>query len=145
MARAMTIGPLCAAGMAMVACGESRGDLREWRASDHQPPPAVAPEGQGAAAEGAAPEQRAVVALWGMRCASCHGAEGRGDGAARPPGATLPDMTAEAFHAARDDARLVAAISEGAGLMPAFRSELSDAGVAALVAHIRTMRRGATP
>lgn len=124
--------------LALAAC-DSRGELREWQPSDHQPPPAVAPEGQASAGEEGDPEARAAAALWSMRCASCHGASGRGDGTARPPGATLPDMTQPSYAQARSDAELQAIIKDGRGLMPAFGTQLSELGIAAVVKHIRSL------
>ena len=123
-------------------CGDRRGELREWQASDHQPPPEVIPEGQGEAQEQTAEanEAQAAQAMWGMRCATCHGPTGRGDGAGRPPGIALPDMTSAAFHDARSDAQLSEVIQKGRGLMPAFGQELSEAGVAALVRHVRGLK-----
>jgi mono/diheme cytochrome c family protein len=124
-----------------VGCGDRR-ELREWQASDHQPPPEVAPEGQGEAVEDEGnSEERAAQALWGMRCATCHGPTGRGDGEGRPPGAQLPDMASAAFHEARSDAQLAEVIQKGRGLMPAFGQELSEAGVAALVRHVRALKQ----
>lgn len=127
----------------LAACGDTR-ELREWKPSDHQPPPTVAPEGQGSGSEGendGEAEARAVAALWTMRCATCHGAEGRGDGSGRPPGIALPDMTAAAFHDARSDEALAEVIAKGRGLMPAFEGQLSEEGVAALVRHVRALKR----
>lgn len=127
-------------GLFLAACQE-RSALREWQPTDHQPPAAVTPEGQGAEAEpSASPEEddaRASAALWGMRCASCHGLAGRGDGPERPPGAALPDMTQPAYRSARSDAELATVIKNGRGLMPAFGDQLSEEGVAALVRHVR--------
>jgi len=125
-----------------LGCGERRGELREWKASDHQPPPAVAPEGQGEAQEGGDPEVRAAQALWGMRCATCHGQEGRGDGPGKPPGANLPDMTSAAFQGVRSDAQLTEVIAKGRGLMPAFSDQLTEAGIHALVRHVRGLAPG---
>jgi mono/diheme cytochrome c family protein len=130
---------LLAFGSAL-GCG-SRRELREWQASDHPAPPAVAPEGQGAAAEGPESEARAIASLWAMRCGTCHGEAGRGDGPGRPPGVALPDLGDPAFHAARSDAQLASVIREGRGMMPAFADQLTDAGVAALVTHVRTLKR----
>ena len=134
-----------AAAVSLAAC-QGRGELREWQASDHQPPPAVAPEGQGegqseAAGEGDA-NARAAEALWGMRCATCHGAGGRGDGSGRPPGVAMPDMTSAAYQRSRSDADLHAVIKGGRGLMPAFGDQLSDLGIDELVKHVRTLARG---
>lgn len=123
--------------LSLTACG-SRRELREWQPSDHQPPPAVAPEGQASAPEQGDPAAQAAAALWGMRCASCHGASGRGDGAGKPPGVALPDMSNPAYRSARSDAELVAIIKAGRGLMPAFGEQISDVGIDALVKHLRT-------
>jgi mono/diheme cytochrome c family protein len=121
---------------------EGRRELREWQPTDHQPPPEVVPEGQGQAAEEEGdPNQRAAAALWGMRCASCHGASGQGDGAGRPPGAALPDMTQAAYQSSRSDDQLHAVIKNGRGMMPAFGDQLSDVGITALVEHVRSLAR----
>ena len=132
---------LCGVSALFVACGEpAPKSLREWQPSDHQPPPVVAPEGQGAGDDdGVAPERRAAVALWGMRCATCHGDTGRGDGSGRPPGAALPDMTSEAFQSARSDAQLISVIANGKGLMPAFKAELTEQGIAVVAAYVRSL------
>jgi mono/diheme cytochrome c family protein len=122
------------------ACSERTGELREWKPEDHQPPPAVAPEGQGeGAGPGAAAPGAAVAALWSLRCATCHGPEGRGDGPQRPPGSAVPDMTQAAFQGQRSDAQLIETITHGRGMMPAFGQELTEAGAAALVQHIRQL------
>lgn len=132
-------------GTSGLAGCDKRGELREWQPSDHQPPPEVVPEGQGegTSGEGASgagdPTARAAAALWGMRCASCHGESGRGDGAGRPPGAAVPDLTSAAFQAQRTDAQLHDVIKNGRGMMPAFGDQLSDAGIDALVQHVRAL------
>jgi mono/diheme cytochrome c family protein len=125
----------------LLACGKS--ELREWRPEDHQPPPAVAPEGQGSAEESGDPTARAAAALFSMRCASCHGEGGRGDGSGRPPGAALPDFASAAFQSARSDAQLREVISNGRGMMPAFGNEITEPGIAALIGQVRAF--GAAP
>jgi mono/diheme cytochrome c family protein len=123
------------------ACDKGRGDLREWQPSDHQPPAAVETTGQGEGTESGDSQVKAAEALWSMRCASCHGASGRGDGEGRPPGASLPDFSSPAYHAQRSDERLAEIIVKGQGLMPAFGDQLTPAGIAAVVGHMRTLRR----
>jgi mono/diheme cytochrome c family protein len=123
------------------ACGDKR-ELREWKPSDHQPPPVVAPEGQGEGSEDEGdPEARAAQALWQMRCSQCHGAEGHGDGPGKPPGAQIPDMTSAAFHDARSDAAIGEVIAKGRGLMPSFEAQLSEDGIAAMVRHVRALKQ----
>jgi cytochrome c oxidase cbb3-type subunit 3 len=123
------------------ACGDTPGELREWTPADHQPPAAVVPEGQGQGAEGGDDRGRAQAALWSMRCSSCHGAEGRGDGPGKPPGAALPDLTQAAWQAQRSDAEIAQVIIDGRGMMPPFGAEITEAGVAALVEHVRGMAK----
>lgn len=124
--------------LACLGACDSRPALREWQPSDHQPPPTVAPEGQGTGSTGAEddidPNARAALALWGQKCASCHGDSGRGDGTSRPPGARPPDLTVKS---ARTDAELHAIIKGGRGMMPAFGDQLTDLGITALVQHVR--------
>jgi mono/diheme cytochrome c family protein len=130
-----------ALGSLLTACGSERRGLREWQPSDHPAPPAVAPEGQGRAEEGPDAAGRAVAALWSMRCASCHGETGHGDGAGKPPGAPIPDMTQTAFQTARTDAQIAEVVSKGRGLMPAFGEQITEAGIAVLVGHVRSLGR----
>lgn len=125
----------CLLALLIVAC-DRRKELREWQPSDHQPPPEVVPEGQGQAEEGD-PTERAALALWGMRCASCHGETGRGDGPGKPPGGALPDFSRAAYQSSRSDAELHAVIKNGRNMMPAFGDQLSDVGIDALVKHVR--------
>jgi mono/diheme cytochrome c family protein len=137
--RSLSIGLPFLLALLSGACGP-RAELREWQPSDHQPPPTVAPEGQGSGEEGGDAEQQAAVALWNLRCGSCHGETGRGDGPAKPPGAVLPDFSSPAFHASRSDEQLVEVIRKGRGLMPPFGAELTEAGTAVLVKHVRSLR-----
>jgi mono/diheme cytochrome c family protein len=138
-AQTALFGALCAAGLFAAAC-DKRGQLTEWRPEDHQPPPTALPEGQGVAEETGDPTARAAAALWSMRCASCHGEGGRGDGPSKPPGAALPDFTEAAFHTSRSDAQLYQTISNGRNLMPAFGKEFTEQGIEALVGHLRGLR-----
>ena len=130
---------LSAAGiLGGVGCGQ-RSSLSEWKPSDHQEPPSVAPEGQGSAEETGDPTARAAAALWSMRCATCHGEAGRGDGAGKPPGAALPDFSAPSFQSGNSDAKLYETIANGRNLMPAFGKELTKEGIEALIAHVRRL------
>jgi mono/diheme cytochrome c family protein len=128
--------------LGLPGCSGERRELREWQASDHPAPAAVTPEGQGAGSEGPDATARTVASLWGMRCATCHGEAGHGDGAGKPPGAPIPDLSDPAFQAARSDAQLAQVINAGRGLMPAFSDQITEAGVTALVGHVRSLARG---
>ena len=124
------------------ACERRVEPRREWRPEDHGQP-AQADPARTAPSE---PEQggvdRAADALYTVSCAGCHGRDGRGQGTQRPPGAQLPDFTAEAFQTQRKDPELAAVIRDGRGMMPGFAKQVNDQGIDALVAKVR---RFATP
>ncbi len=126
--------------MVLTSCGKSGASLSEWRPEDHQPPPSELPAGQGAGDESGDPTARAAAALWSMRCATCHGEEGHGDGPGRPPSIALPDLASAAFHERRSDAQLYEVIEKGRGSMPAFGEEITKTGIEALIGHVRTLR-----
>lgn len=73
------------------------------------------------------------------KCQMCHAADGSGD---TPAGKAMkarplnsPDVLKES------DADLIAIIKNGKGKMPAFAGKLTDAQIADLVAHIRTLQK----
>ncbi len=74
--------------------------------------------------------------LWTQHCKKCHAADGKGIESLEPP-----DMTTEKWHAANDDKAITEAINEGKGIMPGFKDTLKPAQVAALVKHIRTLKK----
>lgn len=82
----------------------------------------------------------AAQALFNAQCASCHGAEGHGDGpmAAMFRPADLSDPT---LQAQRSDEDLANAIARGKGRMPAFGAQLRPEAVPLLVRLIRSWRR----
>ncbi|MCA9605499.1 MAG: c-type cytochrome [Myxococcales bacterium] len=133
--------------LALTACdGDApRGDdVREWLPSDHQPPPG----GAQASAEPPPPDQepspemvaRAAAALFDVRCSSCHGSGGQGDGPEAP--SAMPDFTTPTYQAGTTDADIARAIRMGQGLMPAFGGQLNERGISALVGHVRSLRAG---
>ena len=137
---------LIVAAAAAMACDSSATAKREWTPDDHGQPPGQMDDGPAAPIqdeEGG--EARAARALWGVSCASCHGASGRGDGPSPPPGANMPDLASPDFQRAHTDERLLEVISKGNGLMPAFGSKLSPKAIHALVAHVRTFAAAAEP
>lgn len=65
------------------------------------------------------------------RCEMCHGPNGKGYAAIH-----TPDFTSKAWQARHTDAQLIHAVENGvngAGQMPAFKGQLSDAQIDALV------------
>ena len=104
------------------------------------PEPPAAPEGdlRGDATEGAV--------LYGLYCATCHGAEGRGDGAAAAGLDPKPaDHTDPAYMGQLSDAYLYTVISKGgigvgkSPLMAPWGSVINDQGIRDLIAHVRTL------
>ena len=147
MLRGFAYTPLWIAA-ALFACDSST-PLREWTPDDHGQPLRADPSRVPSAAE---PESatgdtsaRAARTLWSAVCGKCHGVGGKGDGTARPPGATLADLSDPAWHAQRTDAQITQAIREGRGMMPAFGKQLRPDGIDALVKHIRTLAPSAEP
>lgn len=124
----------------LAGCGDSP-TVRDWRPSDHAQTPEVA-NAPAPTSTPSSPEEaraRAGAVLYRMQCAPCHGAAGLGDGPAAAEIAP-PDLTRAEFHARASDAAIAATIRTGRGGMPAF-SEIDDVGIAALVAHVRSLRR----
>ena len=76
------------------------------------------------------------------QCAVCHGAKGRGDGAAaaamnpRPP-----DLTDSVRMARLPDDSLFQIVTKGRGAMPGFGTSLTPEAVCDIVAHLRTLKR----
>lgn len=129
-----------------IACGED-GARREWTPAQHtQPERSVAAPNQ-TSAQPPEPDSdaamRAALALWTMSCAPCHGREGRGDGASAP--GPVPDLTTSSYQSSTSDEAMLAAIAGGKNAMPAFGERISEAGLLALVAHVRRLGQGPTP
>jgi len=129
--------------LALLTSGCEQPPTRQWRPEDHGHAK-VSDEARAAPSDEAevSPEQaraRATLALWNITCASCHARDGRGGGPGLPPGAKVPNLTDAAFSAARTDAQLSAAIRDGQGMMPPFGPQLGESGVAAMVAHVRSL------
>ncbi len=81
---------------------------------------------------------RAGQEIYALRCASCHGALGRGDG---PIGRLLAPGVGDLAPALRSkaDGEILAAIGIGVGPMPAFAPVLSDAEQRALLRYLRSL------
>src|SRR6187455_280515 len=68
------------------ACNRTPGDLREWRASDHDQAENPAQEGQvdGTNSLASLGIDEVTLVAWRENCAKCHGAMGAGDGPQGP-------------------------------------------------------------
>ena len=108
-----------------------------WQPSDHQAPAGLAEAQEAELATGTT-----GAALYAVHCASCHGAEGLGDGPGRPPMAPVVSLASPEFQDSRTDEAIVVTVTNGrGGFMPAFGSRLSAEGIRAVVEHLRTLRR----
>ena len=78
-------------------------------------------------------------ALYGSKCAICHGKNGTGTPAWRAKG--QPDLSSSEWQKTRTDEQIATRIKAGKGKMPGFGNKLSDEEIAALVKQVRTLRK----
>jgi len=69
----------------------------------------------------------------------CHAADGTGNTPAGKSMGALPFKSAALIKAS--DADLIAATTNGKGKMPAYKSQLTDAQISALITYIRTLQK----
>lgn len=86
-----------------------------------------------------------VASNWENNCASCHGADGKGE-TKMGKKLKIKDLTDAAYQASFTDERAVKAVKEGikneAGKTTMKAVEgLTDAEITALVAHVRTLKK----
>ena len=74
------------------------------------------------------------------KCAGCHGRDGRGK-TARGRRTHARDMTDGQWQNDVTDERLFNSISNGRNKMPAFKKQLSEAQIDALVAYVRRLKK----
>jgi mono/diheme cytochrome c family protein len=92
----------------------------------------------GAAAAFAA-DAPGAVEIYKTKCASCHGPDGAGQ---TPAGKAMKVRDLRSAEVQKEsDADLLKSISDGKGKMPAYKSKLSVADVASLVAYIRGLAK----
>ncbi len=86
-------------------------------------------------------DPKKVERAWKSKCASCHGATGKGD-TDKGKQLKIVDMTTPAFQAKKDD-ELKKAINDGVEKEKShsFKSELTPEQVDALVAYIRSFKK----
>lgn len=112
--------------------------LREWSPADHDQSEENLRQGLQAPrkdepATGPDPRGLAEIA-WREQCATCHGAEGRGDGPSGPM-VQAPDLTKSDWVAKATDEDVATLLRNGKGKMPKF--DLPEAAVKGLAARIR--------
>ena len=86
-------------------------------------------------------DPKKVERAWKSKCASCHGATGKGD-TDKGKELKIPDMTTPAFQAKKDD-EFKKAILDGVEKEKshAFKDDLTPEQVDALVAYIRSFKK----
>lgn len=125
-------------GLFVFRPGRTSTEVREWTPRDHDQPAGAQPAPN--RPKGTAPKSQdgnLVEMAWARSCASCHGAQGRGDG---PQGPMLkaPDLTRAAWQEKVTDEEIAQTIRKGRNAMPAF--ELPPNVVQGLVQRIRANR-----
>ena len=80
------------------------------------------------------------AALFNNKCALCHEKNGAGKANWRAKG--QPDLRDPGWQKGHTDAQIADSVRNGKEkLMPAFKGKLSDEEIAAVVAHIRTLKK----
>ena len=69
--------------------------------------------------------------IYSQKCSSCHKADGKGGG-------PFPALAGNAAVTAKDPAAMIAIVKNGKGIMPAYKSQLSNADIAAVMTFVRT-------
>ena len=83
--------------------------------------------------------RRATKALFARHCATCHGADGRGETFVGKISG-VPDMTDRKWQESFDEKRMAASVTHGRGSMPSFKEKLSPNEIASLVSHVRRFK-----
>ena len=127
--------------LTLLGCNNSPGDVREWRASDHDrndtPGKGQAQVDPKAATGPTVPGLEDVTLVaWSQNCTPCHGELGRGDGP-RGPMLKATNLSDPAWQQSRTDQDIAKAIKLGKGAMPAFN--LPDTTIVNLVRLVRMM------
>jgi mono/diheme cytochrome c family protein len=79
-------------------------------------------------------------ALYGQKCATCHGKDGKGTAMWKSKG--QPDFTDPKYQSSVTDQQISASIHDGKGkFMPAFKGKLSDDQISSLVTQVRAFRK----
>ncbi|MBI3563911.1 MAG: cytochrome c [Elusimicrobia bacterium] len=85
--------------------------------------------------------------LFAKKCASCHGADGKGKAAMAKMFKVKPeelDLTSAEF-AKVSDADATKLITDGKNKMPAFKGKLKDAEIAGVLSYVRSLAAPAKP
>jgi len=84
------------------------------------------------------PDGAASTATFRAKCAMCHGPDGAGSEVGKSM--NVPDLRSSAIQKL-PDAQLAQIISDGKGVMPPFKSSLSEEQIHSLVVYIRSLHQ----
>ncbi|WP_434386944.1 c-type cytochrome [Melittangium boletus] len=89
-------------------------------------------------------EEETAAETWTAKCKSCHGGDGKGQTQMGKKEA-IDDLSLPSWQSAHDDAAIRQVIAEGSPKnkkMKAYKDKLSDKQLDALVAYVRTLKKG---
>jgi mono/diheme cytochrome c family protein len=130
MLRVLIFGVLCL-GLGLFLAQPGHGSLVIKRAAAEVSPPQ--------SQKNASKREASVKALFARKCATCHGADGRGETlAGKISGA--PNMTDRKWQESINEKRMATSIIHGRGSMPSFEEKLSQNEIASLIAHVRKFK-----
>ena len=93
-----------------------------------------------ASATGSIEPQSSPGTIYGRRCASCHGRDGRGDTAkGKLRGAR--NLTDPQWQAEVSDERIFNSITNGRGKMPSYGKKITEAETNSLVSYVRALKK----
>jgi cytochrome c oxidase cbb3-type subunit 3 len=123
---------------AIAACDRppSAENLPEWTPKDHDRVEESAKQKARGTLDASSPEAL-VEATWRSQCATCHGAQGRGDGPTGPM-VKATDLSNAEWQGKTSDADIAAVIKNGKGKMPKF--DLPDPVLQGIVARVRSFK-----
>ncbi len=134
-AAAATLLALIALSAFLAGCGGAKEEATGSTATTTETPAPATPEP--AATLDPAADAKVQFAT---KCATCHGADGHGDGAASAALNPKPrNFHDKAYMSTRTDADLIDVITNGKGVMPKWGGQLTEGQIVALVAHIRDL------
>ena len=84
--------------------------------------------------------QSSAVAIYGRRCASCHGKDGRAN-TAKGKLRSARDLTDPQWQNEVSDERIFNSITNGKGMMPGFAKNVSESETNALVSYVRRLKK----
>ena len=137
----MRLWYLAGLAVAVLGCGRTRADVREWRPTDHEHTSEPSRR-QVDVSDGGSQMLRAhgldevIIAAWRTHCVRCHGVAGRGDGPEAPRWHPR-DLGLADWQRSTTDVEIQRVIASGKGAMPA--TNLPESTLTGLARLVRLM------